>query len=160
MDAARIGMTGVSLGGMHTWLAAAADERVAAAAPMIGVQYFGCAAVRRIRLKICTCLLPRPWPCPLWPPGALASCFAHHPLPSLAWKPPCRWAVRECRYHARVDSIPLVFRAAAADLALQHSASAAARQQPPSGSCGGQVTPEVVTAVWNVLLPGGRPAQL
>lgn len=42
MDAARIGMTGVSLGGMHTWLAAAADERVAVAAPMIGVQFFGC----------------------------------------------------------------------------------------------------------------------
>jgi PhoPQ-activated pathogenicity-related protein len=35
-------MTGVSLGGMHTWLAAAADERVAVAAPMIGVQFFGC----------------------------------------------------------------------------------------------------------------------
>ena len=33
-----IGMTGISLGGMHTWLAAAADERVAAAAPLIGVQ--------------------------------------------------------------------------------------------------------------------------
>ena len=36
----RVGMTGVSLGGMHTFLAAAADERVAAAAPMIGVQGF------------------------------------------------------------------------------------------------------------------------
>lgn len=34
-------MTGISLGGMHTWLAAAADERVAAAAPMIGVQESG-----------------------------------------------------------------------------------------------------------------------
>ncbi|KAL4440167.1 hypothetical protein ABPG75_003168 [Micractinium tetrahymenae] len=107
VDAARIGMAGVSLGGMHTWLAAAADERVAVAAPMIGVQYFG-------------------------------------------------WAVRECRYQARVDSIPLVFQAAAADLALQHSAAAAARQQPASGSCSGsgEVTPEVVTAVWNTLLPG------
>ncbi|KAL4438723.1 hypothetical protein ABPG77_006327 [Micractinium sp. CCAP 211/92] len=105
VDAARIGLTGVSLGGMHTWLAAAVDERVAAAAPMIGVQYFG-------------------------------------------------WAVRESLYHARVESIPLVFQAAAADLALQLSAAAAARQQPPGSSCSGDVTPEVVTAVWNVLLPG------
>ena len=38
VDAARIGVTGVSLGGMHAWLLAAVDERVAAAAPMIGVQ--------------------------------------------------------------------------------------------------------------------------
>lgn len=41
VDASRIGMTGVSLGGMHTWLCAALDRRVAAAAPMIGVQGFG-----------------------------------------------------------------------------------------------------------------------
>ena len=40
MDAARIGMAGVSLGGMHTWLCAALDKRVAAAAPLIGVQGF------------------------------------------------------------------------------------------------------------------------
>ncbi|GAB4814129.1 hypothetical protein N2152v2_001175 [Parachlorella kessleri] len=39
-DMARVGMTGISLGGMHTWLCAAADTRVAVAAPMIGVQYF------------------------------------------------------------------------------------------------------------------------
>lgn len=39
-DMARVGMTGVSLGGMHTWLCAAADERVAVAAPMIGLQCF------------------------------------------------------------------------------------------------------------------------
>ena len=38
VDSARIGMTGLSLGGMHTWLAAALDDRVAVAAPMIGVQ--------------------------------------------------------------------------------------------------------------------------
>lgn len=41
VDAARIGVTGISLGGMHSWLLAAADERIAAAAPMIGVQHFG-----------------------------------------------------------------------------------------------------------------------
>ena len=38
VDGARIGMTGLSLGGMHTWLAAALDDRIAVAAPMIGVQ--------------------------------------------------------------------------------------------------------------------------
>ena len=38
VDGARIGITGVSLGGMHSWLAAAADARIAVAAPMIGVQ--------------------------------------------------------------------------------------------------------------------------
>lgn len=32
---------GVSLGGMHTWLAAALDERITVCAPMIGVQGFG-----------------------------------------------------------------------------------------------------------------------
>lgn len=40
VDAARIGMTGISLGGMHTWLCASLDTRVAVAAPMIGVQSF------------------------------------------------------------------------------------------------------------------------
>jgi dienelactone hydrolase len=40
VDSARIGMAGISLGGMHTWLTAALDARVAAAAPLIGVQSF------------------------------------------------------------------------------------------------------------------------
>jgi pimeloyl-ACP methyl ester carboxylesterase len=40
VDPARIGMAGVSLGAMHTWLCAALDDRVAAAAPIIGVQNF------------------------------------------------------------------------------------------------------------------------
>jgi len=39
-DMKRVGVTGVSLGGMHAWLLAAADKRIAAAAPMIGVQNF------------------------------------------------------------------------------------------------------------------------
>ena len=38
VDESRIGMTGISLGGMITWFSAALDERVAAAAPLIGVQ--------------------------------------------------------------------------------------------------------------------------
>ena len=38
VDPRRMGVTGVSLGGMHAWLLAALDERLAAAAPMIGVQ--------------------------------------------------------------------------------------------------------------------------
>lgn len=40
VDRHRIGVTGVSLGGMHAWLLAVADGRVAAAAPLIGVQSF------------------------------------------------------------------------------------------------------------------------
>jgi dienelactone hydrolase len=40
VDAKRLGMLGISMGGIETWLAAAADERVAVAAPLIGVQSF------------------------------------------------------------------------------------------------------------------------
>ncbi|CAI5496918.1 unnamed protein product [Closterium sp. Naga37s-1] len=40
IDPSRIAITGVSLGGMVAWLAATADPRIAAAAPMIGVQCF------------------------------------------------------------------------------------------------------------------------
>lgn len=40
VDATRIGMTGISKGGMETYLTAAVDPRVAVAVPMIGVQSF------------------------------------------------------------------------------------------------------------------------
>lgn len=40
VDAARIGLTGISKGGIETYLTAAADTRVAAAVPYIGVQSF------------------------------------------------------------------------------------------------------------------------
>jgi dienelactone hydrolase len=40
VDAARIGLTGISKGGIETYIAAAADPRVAAAVPYIGVQSF------------------------------------------------------------------------------------------------------------------------
>jgi dienelactone hydrolase len=40
VDPQRIGLTGVSKGGMETYLVAAADPRVAAAAPIIGIQSF------------------------------------------------------------------------------------------------------------------------
>jgi dienelactone hydrolase len=40
VDPHRIGVTGYSLGGMHSWFLAAADIRIAAAAPMAGVQSF------------------------------------------------------------------------------------------------------------------------
>jgi pimeloyl-ACP methyl ester carboxylesterase len=40
VDPKRIGMLGVSMGGIQTWLAAAADERVAVACPLIAVQSF------------------------------------------------------------------------------------------------------------------------
>lgn len=40
VDPTRVGAAGVSLGGMATWLLAAAEPRIAAAAPAIGVQSF------------------------------------------------------------------------------------------------------------------------
>lgn len=40
IDPTRIGMLGISMGGIQTWLAAAVDDRVAVAAPLIGVQSF------------------------------------------------------------------------------------------------------------------------
>lgn len=40
VDPKRIGMMGISMGGIQTWLAASVDERVAVAAPLIGVQSF------------------------------------------------------------------------------------------------------------------------
>ena len=41
VDRMRIGMLGISKGGMETYLAAAVDPRIAAAVPVIGVQSFG-----------------------------------------------------------------------------------------------------------------------
>jgi dienelactone hydrolase len=40
VDARRIGLTGISKGGMETYLAAAVDPRIAVAVPLIGVQSF------------------------------------------------------------------------------------------------------------------------
>jgi dienelactone hydrolase len=40
VDPKRIGMLGISMGGIETWLAASVDERVAVALPLIGVQSF------------------------------------------------------------------------------------------------------------------------
>ena len=40
VDATRIGLTGISKGGIETYMAAAADPRIAAAVPYIGVQSF------------------------------------------------------------------------------------------------------------------------
>ncbi len=40
VDRGRIGLTGISKGGMETYLTAAVDPRIAAAAPLIGVQSF------------------------------------------------------------------------------------------------------------------------
>jgi dienelactone hydrolase len=41
VDPRRIGMVGISEGGIETWMAAAADERIAAAVPIIGVTRLG-----------------------------------------------------------------------------------------------------------------------
>jgi len=41
VDGERIGMIGISMGGMNTWLTAAADPRVKVAIPCIGVTSFG-----------------------------------------------------------------------------------------------------------------------
>ncbi|KAG2313745.1 hypothetical protein Bca52824_025302 [Brassica carinata] len=38
IDPQRVGITGISLGGMHAWFAAAVDTRYSVAAPLIGVQ--------------------------------------------------------------------------------------------------------------------------
>lgn len=40
VNSANLGITGISLGGMHAWFAAAADPRWTAVAPLIGVQSF------------------------------------------------------------------------------------------------------------------------
>ncbi|CAH2044437.1 unnamed protein product [Thlaspi arvense] len=40
IDPKRIGITGISLGGMHAWFAAAVDTRYSVVAPLIGVQGF------------------------------------------------------------------------------------------------------------------------
>ncbi|QJW95051.1 alpha/beta hydrolase [Frigoriglobus tundricola] len=40
IDAKNIGMLGISMGGIETWLAASVDDRVKVAAPLIGVQSF------------------------------------------------------------------------------------------------------------------------
>ncbi|KAL2346914.1 hypothetical protein Fmac_000914 [Flemingia macrophylla] len=40
VDPSRIGITGISLGGMHAWFAAVADTRYAVVVPVIGVQGF------------------------------------------------------------------------------------------------------------------------
>jgi dienelactone hydrolase len=40
VDSKRIGMLGISMGGIQTWLAASVDDRVKVAAPLIGVQSF------------------------------------------------------------------------------------------------------------------------
>jgi dienelactone hydrolase len=40
VDPKRLGMFGISMGGIETWLAASVDERIAVACPLIGVQSF------------------------------------------------------------------------------------------------------------------------
>lgn len=82
--------------------------------------------------------------------------------------PACSWAVQQLRYHARAESIPLVFQAAAADLQAGCHTEQQRRQERQEAWDGGsapcidgsssslEITPEVVTAVWDRLLPGKR----
>lgn len=48
VDPSRIGVTGISLGGMIAWLAAAVDKRITASAPLIGVHGFKCGFPSRV----------------------------------------------------------------------------------------------------------------
>ena len=77
--------------------------------------------------------------------------------------------MKQRRYLGRVQSIPHVFQAAAADLALkqqqeqeQEKVLLGQLQGGGDGSIGEEeFSPEVVTAVWNLLLPGEQgPAPL
>jgi len=94
VDPQRIGVTGFSLGGMHSYILAAADVRIAAAAPAAGFQW-----------------------------------FMH--------------AIESRQFMARVESIPAVFYAAAKALRSRED-----------GAPIRKITSEVVTEVWNCLLPG------
>lgn len=96
VDPGRIGVTGISLGGMHAWLLAALEPRIRAAAPRIGIQNFG-------------------------------------------------WALEHQQYHARCASIPDVFEAAQADLDTKSESDESESDA---------LTPRVVRAVWEKLLPG------
>lgn len=146
VDPARIGITGVSLGGMHSWLAAALDERIAVAAPMIGVQVRMPAAIRLLgtacyasRSLLSTCAAADVKQSTLGPHARgrvqiiCAAAWGHNCWCALQ----CfGWAVENDAWHARVASIPKVFAAAAADMGRS------------------EVEAEVVKAVWDRLLPG------
>lgn len=58
VDSERIGMIGISMGGMNTWLTAAADPRVKVAVPCIGVTSFGY-QVKHARHQARCATLPR-----------------------------------------------------------------------------------------------------
>lgn len=74
--------------------------------------------------------------------------------------------MQQLKYHARVESVPLVFQAAAADLQAggqqaaagtaggAAAAGASSRTLGSNGSGSYEVTPDVVAAVWDRLLPG------
>ena len=144
VDSARIGMTGLSLGGMHTWLAAALDNRVAVAAPMIGVQVpadSACAAAGSYSPCL-SCCSRKCSPAAVGVMSVLAFCWGvqfltHQQLrfgvPALQ----CfRWAMDNDRWQARIASIPQVFAAAAKDLGCK------------------AVDRSVVKRVWDCLMPG------
>src|SRR5438128_11126327 len=56
VDRSRIGMTGISGGGAVTWLTAAVDERIAAAAPVCSTYTFGSQAAHWVASGQCDCI--------------------------------------------------------------------------------------------------------
>ena len=130
-DPARLGVTGVSLGGMHSWLWAVADTRVKAAAPIIGVQGFKCGG------RVCVAggmALVLFWV--LRRNSTWQACSFKHTLcmPLHLF----RYALENDCFHGRVSSLPILFAAAAKDLDPERQ----------------RITSAVVRAVWDKLLPG------
>ena len=146
VDAARIGMTGLSLGGMHTWLAAALDDRVAVAAPMIGVQvsvrlaqagaslHLFC--IHRVGLSYVLSQSNHAHGLQLDSPRSNKLLGVAELRFFLACVQNFKWAVDNDSWQARIASIPQVFAAAAKDM----DCSAVDR--------------DVVRKVWGCLLPG------
>eukprot|EP00798_Chlamydomonas_sp_ICE-L_P029250 gene29250-12496_t len=101
VDVSRIGMTGISLGGMHTWLAAALDDRISVAAPMIGGRVDSIPAL----FAAADADIKAPQDTAQHTHGHVNSIPALLAAAAADMKPP----------QGRVDSIPALFAAAAAD---------------------------------------------
>eukprot|EP00438_Fugacium_kawagutii_P004012 Skav222472 [mRNA] locus=scaffold242:37632:46709:+ [translate_table: standard] len=136
----RIGATGVSLGGMASWLLAAADPRVYASAPAIGVQSFHHALVNApgpllgdflslgFADSTAAVVLEKIWAHrPRLAKISAADALQGQALPV---------AVPQDLWHARVDSVLPPFETAAAEMGKT------------------KIDQEVVKAVWSRIAPG------